>query len=135
MAKKIFVNMAVRDVNKSKEFFSKLGYTFNDQFSNDTSFCMVISDDIYAMMMTHEKFGMFSPKEVCDTSKSQEVLICLTQESRAAVDDSVAKALSAGGTLAQKEPMDMGFMYGNSFYDLDGHAWENFWMDPAHVQK
>ena len=135
MAKKVFMNMAVKDVKKSKEFFSKLGYTFNDQFSDDTSFCMVISDDIYAMMMTHEKFGTFSPKEVCDTGKSQEVLICLTQESRAAVDDIVAKALAAGGTLAQKEPQDMGFMYGNSFYDLDGHAWENFWMDPAHVQK
>ena len=135
MSKKIFVNMPVKDLNKSKEFFSKLGYTFNNQFSDESGACMVVSDDIYAMLLSHEKFKSFSPKEICDTTKSQEVLICLSCDSRSEVDDIVGKALAAGGTLAQKEPMDYGFMYGNSFYDLDGHAWENFWMDPNHVQK
>ncbi len=96
---------------------------------------MIISEDIYAMLLTHAKFNSFSPKEVCDTSKSQKVLICLSCESRSEVDAIIGKALAAGGKLGQAEPIDYGFMYGNSFYDLDGHAWEHMWMDPAHVQK
>ena len=135
MSKKVFLNLPVKDLKKSKEFFAKLGYTFNDQFSDDGGACMVISEEIHAMLLSHEKFKSFSPKEICDTGRSQEVLLCLSCDSRAEVDGIVGKALAAGGTLAQKEPADHGFMYGNSFYDLDGHAWEHFWMDPNHVQK
>ncbi len=134
MSTKIFVNLPVKDLNKSKEFFTKLGYTFNAQFTNDVAGCLVISDDIYAMLITEPLFKTFTPKEICDTKKYTETLICLTCESRQAVDDIVQKAFAAGGTK-HKEPQDHGFMYGHSFQDLDGHSWEWVYMDPAHVQK
>jgi len=133
MAKKIFVNLPVRDLNQSIEFFTQMGYTFNQQFTDATATCMVISDDIYAMLLTHDKFNEFAPKPICDTTKSIEALICLSCESRAEVDDMIAKALMAGGTT-YRSPMDHGFMYGHGYQDLDGHVWELMWMDPKAVQ-
>ncbi|MEW1903519.1 MULTISPECIES: VOC family protein [unclassified Streptomyces] len=128
----IFVNLPVKDLDASKAFFEKLGYSFNPQFSDDTAACLVISDTIFAMLLTEKKFKEFTApgKEISDATKATEVLITLSAESREKADELADAALAAGGTPA-KEPMDMGFMYGRSFTDLDGHHWEVFWMDPA----
>lgn len=131
MATKIFVNLPVRDLQKSIEFFTSLGYSFNPQFTDETATCMIISDDIYVMLLTHEKFNGFSPKPICDTAHGIEVINCLSCESRDAVDSLVAKAVAAGGTI-YKDPIEMGgFMYGHGYQDLDGHVWELVWMDPG----
>ncbi|MFJ3782398.1 VOC family protein [Streptomyces sp. NPDC090093] len=128
----IFVNLPVKDLDASKAFFEKLGYSFNPQFSDDTAACLVISDTIFAMLLAEKKFGEFTApgKEISDATKATEVLITLSAESREKADALADAALAAGGTPA-KEPMDMGFMYGRSFTDLDGHHWEVFWMDPS----
>lgn len=130
MPQMIFVNFPVKNLDKSVAFFTALGFSFNPQFTDETATCMVISDTIFAMLLTHEKFASFSPKPIVDTSQAVEVLTCLSRESRAAVDTMVAAALAAGGTI-YKEPQDHGFMYGHGFQDLDGHVWELMWMDPA----
>ncbi len=133
MSKKIFVNLPVQDLNKSIGFFTKLGYTFNPQFTDETATCMIISHDIFAMLLKHDKFKMFTPKEICDATKSSEVLICLSCDSRAEVDEMIRKAVAAGGTT-YKEPQDYGFMYGHGYQDLDGHIWELMWMDPSAIK-
>jgi uncharacterized protein len=128
-ARKIFVNLAVRDLKKTKEFFSALGFSFNPKFTDDNAACMVVSDDAFVMLLTQPFFKTFTTRDVCDTSKSTEGLLALSCDSRGEVDEMVKKALSAGGQHAM-EPQDHGFMYGWSFYDPDGHHWEVFWMDP-----
>jgi predicted lactoylglutathione lyase len=134
MATNIFVNLAVKNLDKTKEFFSNLGYTFNQQFSNDKGACMVISETIYAMLISEVYFKTFIPnKEISDTSKSKEVLLALSADSRQQVDDLADKAVAAGGKNF-RDPDDHGFMYSRSFEDLDGHVWEVFWMNPGHVQ-
>lgn len=130
MPTKIFVNLPVRDLDRSMAFFEALGFSFNPQFSDDTAACMIISDDIYAMLLTHAKFKEFTPKDIADTGKTTEVITALSQDSREAVDRLADAALKAGGTEA-RPPMDHGFMYDRSFNDPDGHIWEIFWMDPA----
>ena len=102
MSTKIFVNLPVTDLRKSMGFFDKLGFTFNPQFTDETAACMVISDDIYAMLLTHAKFKEFTPKAICDATKSTEVLVCLSCESGAQVDDYVRKAVAAGGNDLQR---------------------------------
>jgi uncharacterized protein len=134
MATKIFVNLPVQDLNKSMAFFEALGYSFNRQFTDATAACLVISEDIYAMLMTHEKFKGFTSREVCDASRSNEAMICLSCENRAQVDDLVRKAVAAGGT-APAPPTDYGFMYNHGFEDLDRHIWALVSMDPSHIQK
>jgi predicted lactoylglutathione lyase len=134
MSTKIFVNLPVKDLKASIEFFTKLGYTFNPQFTDETATCMIISDDIFAMLLTHDKFKSFTPKEICDATKSTEVLVCLSCESREQVDDLVRKAVAAGGTTYNK-PQDHGFMYGHGYQDLDGHIWEVMWMDPGAINQ
>jgi uncharacterized protein len=133
MATKIFVNLPVADLQKSIAFFTALGYTFNPQFTDETATCMIISEDIYAMLLTHAKFKSFAPKEICDTTKSAEVLICLSCDSRAHVEELIGKAVAAGGTT-YSEPKDYGFMYQHCYQDLDGHCWELIYMNPEHVQ-
>ncbi len=133
MATQIFVNMAVKDLPKSKAFFSALGYSFNPQFTNDDAACMVISDTIYTMLLTESFFKSFTRKELVDAKKSTEAIVCLSAESRAAVDEIVRKAVAAGGRI-YNEPQDHGFMYCHSFEDLDGHQWEFAFMDPNHIQ-
>jgi uncharacterized protein len=133
MATKIFVNLPVKDLQKSIQFFTQLGYTFNPQFTDETATCMIIAEDIYAMLLTHAKFQEFTPKAICDATKSTEVLVCLSQESRQHVDDLVSKALTAGGTT-HADPKDYGFMYQHGFEDLDGHIWELIYMEPGAVQ-
>jgi predicted lactoylglutathione lyase len=115
-------------------FFEQLGFRFNPQFTDSTAACMVIADDIYAMLLTHPKFKTFTKKEIADATKSAEVLTALSFDSKAKVDELVGTALKAGG-IESGDLMDFGFMYGRSFDDLDGHTWEIFWMDPNHVQK
>jgi len=132
MARQIFVNLPVKDLSASVEFFTKLGYTFNPQFTDVTATCMVVSDTIFFMLLTHEKFASFSPKPICDTSEAVEALLCLSCESREAVNLLVDKAVAAGGST-YRDPMDMGTMYGHGFRDLDGHVWEIMWMDPNAV--
>ncbi|MBI4595849.1 MAG: VOC family protein [Candidatus Tectomicrobia bacterium] len=126
--RKIFVNLAVRDLNKSKEFFSKLGCTFNPQFTNERAACMVLSEGIYAMLLMESFFKTFTKKEIVDAKKSTEVLVALSVESKEKVNEMVNKAIDAGGKEA-REPEDHGWMYGRSFEDLDGHSWEIIWMD------
>jgi predicted lactoylglutathione lyase len=134
MTTKIFVNLAVKDLDRSKAFFAKLGYKFNPQFTDATAASMVISEDIYAMLLTEAKFKEFTRKEIADASKTTEVLTRLSADSRAKVDGIVDIALKSGATEAG-EPMDHGFMYSRSFNDLDGHIWEYMWMDPAAINK
>lgn len=134
MSTKIFVNLPVKDLNKSMEFFKKLGYSFNAQFTDEMAACMVISEDIYTMLLTHPKFKEFTPKPISDATKSTEVLICLSCESRKHVEELVAKAKAAGATI-YAEPKDYGFMYQHCYQDLDGHQWELIYMDPSFVKK
>ena len=128
MIKAIFVNLAVKDLQRSVEFFSKLGFGFNQQFTDETATCMIVSDTISVMLLTEEKFKTFSPNEICDTSKNTEVLNCLQVESKARVNALVSLAVAAGGST-YKEPEDRGFMYGHGFKDLDGHIWELLFME------
>lgn len=133
MATKIFVNLPVKDLDKSKEFFGKLGYTFNAQFTDEKAACMVITEDIYAMLLTEPFFKTFTSKDITDTSKSTEMLICLSADSREQADELYHKAIAAGATTP-RDKNDMGFMYNVTFEDLDGHTWEIMWMDPAAIQ-
>lgn len=132
MPQMIFINLPVKDLPASKAFFNALGYHFNPQFTNDQGACMVISDTIFAMLLVEPFFQSFSGKPVADTSQVNEVLICLSCESRAEVDALVAKAIAAGGT-APRPPQDQGFMYNHAFKDLDGHFWELAYMDMSAV--
>lgn len=129
----IFVNLAVADVDTSKKFFTELGYTINPQFTTDDCACVVISDTIIAMMLSKQRYADFTKKQIADSTKTSEVLLCLSAESREKVDELVDGALAAGGT-ATGETQDHGFMYGRAFDDPDGHTWEVMWMDPAAVQ-
>jgi predicted lactoylglutathione lyase len=134
MATKIFVNLPVKNLQKSIDFFTRLGFSFNPQFTDETATCMIVSDDIFVMLLTHEKFKTFTPKEICDSSTSTEVLIALSSESRENVDETVRKAVAAGGST-YNEPQDHGFMYGHGFQDLDGHIWEVIYMEPTAIKQ
>ncbi|MFI2379303.1 VOC family protein [Streptomyces sp. NPDC018964] len=129
----IFVNLAVDDLDASKKFFTELGYSINPHFSDETAASVVISDTIIAMLLTKQKYAGFTKKEIVDATKSSEVLLGLSAESREKVDELVEKAVAAGGSVTG-ETQDHGFMYGRAFDDLDGHTWEVIWMDPAAVQ-
>jgi uncharacterized protein len=133
MASKIFVNLPVKDLPKSIEFFTRLGYKFNPQFTDETATCMIVGDDIFVMLLTHDKFKMFTPNPISDARKGTEVLVALSFDSRQEVDEMVRKAVAAGGNT-YKEPQDHGFMYAHGFQDLDGHIWEIFWMDPSAIK-
>jgi len=129
MATQIFVTQAVEDLNKSKEFFTKLGYTFNPQFTDEKAACMIISDTIYVMLITKTFFQTFTKKEIVDAHKAVERSITISAESKDAVNEMVDKAVAAGGVIPNPAT-DYGFMYQHSFEDLDGHHWEFAWMDP-----
>lgn len=133
MNKNIFVNLAVKDLEKSKQFFTKLGYTFNAQFTDETAASLVISENIYAMLLTHEKFKQFTKKDIVDSHRATEAIIALSCESKDEVDKTIENVLAAGGKEARPTE-DYGFMYGRSFEDPDGHIWEVFWMDPGYVK-
>jgi uncharacterized protein len=136
MATQIFVNLPVKDLNKSKEFFEKLGFSFNPQFTNDQGACLIIGENIFAMLLTETFFATFTNKEIADAKKTTEALIAIDAESRQSVDEIVKKAVEAGGAV-YRDAEDHGWMYGHSFADLDGHQWEILYMDknkiPEHV--
>jgi uncharacterized protein len=131
--RKMFVNLPVRDLNKSMSFFSTLGFTFNPRFTDEKAACMVVSNEAFVMLLTESFFRTFTHRRLCDTTRDTEGLFALSCRSRAEVDEMVNKAIAAGGTHAM-DRQDHGFMYGWSFYDLDGHHWEAIWMDSKSVQ-
>jgi len=130
MHRKIFVNVAVRNLPQALAFWKGLGFRFNAQFTNDAGACMELSSEASVMLLTHERFKDFTKKPIVDSTKQTEAILCLSADSRAEVDALVRKALETGGTAANP-PMDHGFMYGASFHDPDGHLWEVMWMDAA----
>ena len=130
----IFVNLPVKSFKRSKEFFTKLGYSFNPQFTDETSGCLVLGENLYSMLLEEEKFKSFITEDISDASKTAEVLTALTAENREEVDRMVDLAVSLGGK-EYKEPSDLGFMYTRVFQDLDNHRWEIFWMDPNFVPE
>ena len=128
MATQIFINLPVKDLQKSIGFFTHLGFNFNPQFTDETATCMIISENIYVMLLIESRFQEFTKKPVSDAKTSTEVLICLDAEIRDAVDTMVKNAVDAGGRI-YADPMDHGWMYGHSFEDIDGHQWEVAYMD------
>lgn len=134
MPNQIFVNLPVRDLDKSMTFFKSLGFTFNPQFTDDTAACMVISDTIYATLLTHDKFKQFTKKDIADATRTTEVLTALSVDSRGEVHKMVDAAIKSGGSEC-RDPMDYGFMFQRAFDDLDGHTWEIIWMDEAAMQE
>jgi uncharacterized protein len=129
MTKMIFVNLPVAELSASKRFYEAIGFTNNPQFSDDTAACMVWSDTIHVMLLTHDKYRQFTTKAIANARTTSEVLICISADSRADVDGMVGKAQSAGTVIDPTPTQDFGFMYGRSFEDPDGHIWEVMWMD------
>jgi uncharacterized protein len=134
MATKIFVNLPVKDLNKSVAFFTRLGFTFNAQFTDENATCMIVGQDIFVMLLVEKFFQGFTKKPISDATKSTECIIAFSADSRAKVDELADKALQAGGSKTI-DPVDHGFMYSRAFQDLDGHMWEVMYMDPAAVQQ
>ena len=129
MSKLIFVNLPVSDLPRSMAFYAALGAVNNEQFTDHTAACMVFSETIHVMLLTHDKFRQFTPKTIANARETTEVLICMSADSRDDVDGTIAKAEAAGGKIDVGPKQDYGFMYGRSFEDLDGHIWEVMWMD------
>jgi len=125
----IFVNLPVRELERSKQFFAKLGFEFDPRFTDEKAACMILSDKGFVMLLARPFFETFTKRQVCDTRTHTEALLALSCDSRAEVDALVRTAIDAGGSHAM-DPQDHGFMYGWSFYDVDGHHWEVLWMDP-----
>jgi len=130
MARQIFVNLPVRDLKRSVNFFTALGYSFNPQFTDENATCMIVGDNIFVMLLVESFFKTFTKKALCDATRSTEVLVCLSCDSRAHVDALVSKAVAAGGTTPNAS-QDHGFMYQHGYQDLDGHLWELVYMEPA----
>jgi uncharacterized protein len=129
MAKLIFISLPVSDLSRSTAFYQAVGAVKNEQFSDNTASCMVFSDTIHAMLMTHDKYRQFTTKKIVDAKTSSQMLLCISADSRAEVDDLVGKAGAAGGGIDPSPKDDFDFMYGRSFEDLDGHMWGVNWMD------
>ena len=128
MSKLIFLNLPVADLAAARTFYEAIGFTNNPQFTDETAACMVLTDVIHVMLLTHDKFAQFTPKKIADAHSTSEVLICISADSREGVDEITEKALAAGGR-EPREKQDYGFMYGRSFEDPDGHIWEPMYMD------
>ena len=131
MGKMIFVNLPVTDLKRSMAFYEAVGATNNPQFTDAMAACMVFSETIHAMLLTHDKWRQFTAKPIVDAHASAQVMLCLSEDSWDAVSVTVEKAAGAGGRADPTPIMDFGFMYGRSFEDPDGHIWEVMWMDPA----
>ena len=128
MTTKIFVNLPAKDLNKTIEFFTKLGFKFNPQFTDENATCMIVGEDIFVMLLVEKFFKTFTKKEICDTSKNTEVIVALSVEGREKVDQMINRAIEAGGRES-REPQDHGWMYGRIFDDINGHIWEIIYMD------
>ena len=136
MPQMIFVNLPVADLARATAFYEATGFTKNPMFSDDTTAnCMVLSETIFVMLLTHEKFSQFTPRTIADARQVSEVLLCVNAESRDGVDALVAKALAGGGQADPCPRQDHGFMYGRSYEDPDGHIWEVMWMDMGAFQQ
>ena len=135
MPRMIFVNLPVADLGKSRGFLEALGTSNEPKFTDDTAACMQLSDSIFVMLLTHDKFKQFTPRPIADATAGSEVLLCLSADSREQVDSSVERAVSAGGTADPAPKQDYGVMYGRSVADPDGHIWEIMWMDPAAAEQ
>ncbi|WP_028610810.1 VOC family protein [Paenibacillus harenae] len=133
-AKQIYVNLPVKDLNKSIEFYSKIGFEFNPQFTDENATCMVVGDNIFVMLLVEPFFQTFIKKEIADATRSAEVIVSISAESKEQVDEVVSKALAAGGKPSN-ETSDQGFMYTGSFQDTDGHLWEIIYMDQSAVEQ
>jgi hypothetical protein len=129
----MFVNLPVKNLEKTKAFFAQLGFSFNPQFTDENAACMVVSEENFVMLLTEAYFATFTTKAVSDATKSTEVLVALSLDSREDVEMMIKTAVAAGGST-YSEPKDYGFMYQHGFQDLDGHMWEPFFMDPNFVQ-
>ena len=134
MTTKIFVNLPVKDLNRAVEFFTKLGFKFNPQFTDKNATCMIISEDIFVMLLVEEFFKTFTKKEICNTSKNIEAIIALSAESRENVDEMINKAIEAGGVEPRKTK-DHGWMYDRAFEDIDGHLWEITYMNESSLKS
>lgn len=134
MATKIFVNLPVKDLKKSINFFTQLGFSFNPQFTDEQATCMIVGENIFAMLLVEERFKDFTKKPISDAKKSTEVLLALDAPSRAEVDAMIRNAVKAGGST-YSDPQDHGWMYGHSFADLDGHQWEILYMDESAIPQ
>ena len=134
MTTKIFVNLPVKDLNRAVEFFTKLGFKFNPQFTDKNATCMIISEDIFVMLLVEEFFKTFTKKEICNTSKNIEAIIALSAESRENVDEMINKAIEAGG-IEPRKPQDHGWMYDRAFEDIDGHLWEIIYMNESALKS
>lgn len=131
MSKMIFINLPVTDLERSKAFYETVGATNNPQFSDETAACMVVSDVIHVMLLTHDKWRTFTDRTIPDAHGSAQVLLCLSADNKDEVIGMVDKAVGAGGSADPTPTQDFGFMYGRSFADPDGHIWEVMWMDAA----
>ena len=134
MITNIFVNLPVKDLNKTVEFFTKLGFTFNPQFTDENATCMIVGKDIFVMLLVEKFFKTFTKKEISDTTKNTEAIVALSAQSREEVDRMMEKVLDAGGREA-RDPQDHGWMYGRSFEDINGHLWEIFYMYESAMKK
>ena len=134
MPRKIFVNLAVKDLDRSVDFFTKLGFSFDPRMTDETATCMIVSDEAFVMLLTESKFKEFTKKALVDTASHSETILALSADSREAVDELADTALREGGSFAN-DPLEYGFMYGRSFNDPDGHFWEIFWMDPSALEQ
>ncbi|MFT4953980.1 MAG: putative lactoylglutathione lyase [Brevundimonas sp.] len=135
MTRMIFINLPVADLNRSIAFYEAVGAVKNPMFSDDTAACMVVSDVIHVMLLTHDKWRTFTDRAIPDAKKSAQVLLCVSEESREAVDTAVKAATGAGGLGDPTPTQDFGVMYGRSYADPDGHIWEVMWMDPAAAEQ
>lgn len=134
MARQLFVNLPVRNLDKTVEFFTALGFSFNPDFTDENATCMIVNDGAYVMLLVESYFKTFTSKSIAATADTAEAIMSFSLESREAVDGVIRTALTSGGT-ASEEAQDYGFMYTHSFQDPDGHLWEVFWMDPAGPPK
>jgi uncharacterized protein len=130
MSRKLFVNLPVRDLKKSVQFFTALGFTFNPKFTDENATCMIVSDDAFVMLLVEPYFSTFVSKPIAAAHTCTETMLALSCESRVEVEEMVRKAVAAGGTTP-REARDLGFMFQHGFDDLDGHAWEVVWMNPS----
>ena len=133
-SRKFFVNLAVKDLDRSVGFFTNLGFSFDQRFTDESATCMVVSDEAFVMLLVEDRFKDFTKKELVDPRAETEAIVALSAQSREEVDEFAEKALEAGGSPAN-DPIDMGAMYGRSFQDPDGHIWEIFWMDPSAMEQ
>jgi len=135
MSRMIFVNLPVADLQKSRAFVEALGAVNEPKFTDETAACMRLSDNIFVMILTHDKFSQFTPRPIADATAGSEVLLCLSADSRESVDSTVERAVTAGGTADPAPKQDYGVMYGRSIADPDGHLWEIMWMDSAAAER